>query len=385
MVGPVAGLSHPDLSSSGMVPTLRLPQPTEKLPQLLLALEDARARHDVSEECDLLLDLARAYSDAGDYPCAVDNLDGCLRQSAEHADESFAGQAHLEAAYVHLRAKRLDRAVMSCEAALELSTKLRNRHLEVMALDRLSDVWAFSGRLSEAIACAEKRLLATEALDEQQVSPLLRLAELHLSARHHSESQALFERALAVAQRTAQERDESWVLARMARGALVMGEPQRAIELLSPRIEQVLSWSEMFDSARVLSVLGESYLELGYPDKAIAVFHRHRGLLRHHNDDRVRLLAQLTLAYRQLGRNADATTCFRECDGLSSKLGPASLPTLVVLSQTYLAIGEAQSSLFTAQMAAELAHRTPTVKAGHCWRKHEHSSASASWSGLLPV
>ena len=100
---PQAQVTPENLSSSGMVPTLRLPQPTEKLPQLLLALEDARARHDISEECDVLLDPARAYSDAADYPCAVDNLSACLRQST-HRDEWFAGEAHLEAAYVHLQA-----------------------------------------------------------------------------------------------------------------------------------------------------------------------------------------------------------------------------------------------------------------------------------------
>lgn len=114
----------------------------------------------------------------------------------------------------------------------------------------------------------------------------------------------------------------------------------------------------MFDSARVLSVLGESYLELELYDKAIEAFVRHRGLLRHQNDDRVRLLAQLTLAYRRLGRSADATNCFRECDSLSSKLSPARLPTLVVLSEAYLSNGEAQAAMFTAQLALDLAGKT---------------------------
>ena len=100
---------------------------------------------------------------------------------------------------------------------------------------------------------------------------LLRLAELQLSARRYPESRELFERALAAANRTEQERDESWVLARMARASLLMGEPKRTIELLTPRLEQVLSWSEMFDSARVLSVLGESYLEIGQADNAVTV------------------------------------------------------------------------------------------------------------------
>ncbi|MBL9044646.1 MAG: hypothetical protein JNM83_23745 [Myxococcales bacterium] len=366
IVGPVAGVSHGDLSSSGMVPTLRLPPPTEKLPQLLLALEDARSRHDISEECDLLLDLARSYSDAADYPCAVDNLNGCLMQSSKHADETFAGQALLEAAYVHLRAKQVDRAVQSCDAALALAEKLPNRPLTLMALDRLSDVWALSGHLPEAIASADKRLRLTEPSDEMQVPALLRLAELHLVARKYAESQRLFERALEAANRTAQERDESWVLARMARAALLMGQPQRAVALLSPRLEQVLSWSEMFDSARVLSVLGESYLELELYDKAIEAFARHRCLLRHQNDDRVRLLAQLTLAYRRLGRSADATNCFRECDSLSSKLGPASLPTLVVLSEAYLSNGEAQAAMFTAQLALDLAKTAPRSD-GESW------------------
>ncbi len=356
--GPVAGVGHANLSSSGMVPTLRLPQPTEKLPQLLLALEDARARHDKSEECDLLLDLARAYSDAADYPCAVENLDSCLKQSSQHIDESFAAQAHLEAAYVHLRAKRIDRAVQACEAALSLATKTQSQSLHFLALDRLSDVWALAGRLNEAIANAKRRLDATDLVDEAQVPALLRLAELHLSARHYPESRDLFERALAAAHRTEQERDESWVLARMARASLVMGEPQRAIELLTPRFEQVLSWSEMFDSARVLSVLGESHLEIGQPDKAVTAFNLHRNLLRHQNDDRVRLLAHLAIAHRQLGKTADAMACFRECDSLSSKLGPASLPTLVVLSQAYLEAGEAQAAMFTAQLAIDLVRST---------------------------
>ena len=352
--GPVAGVGHANLSSSGMVPTLRLPQPTEKLPQLLLALEDARARHDISEECDLLLDLARAYSDASDYPCAVDNLDSCLKQCSEHIDESFAAQAHLEAAYVHLKAKRFDRAVQSCEAALTLATKTNRQSLTVLALDRLSDVWALSGQLNEAISNAERRLAATDALDEAQVPALLRLAELQLSARRYPESRELFERALAAANRTEQERDESWVLARMARASLLMGEPKRTIELLTPRLEQVLSWSEMFDSARVLSVLGESYLEIGQADNAVTVFTLHRNLLRHQNDDRVRLLAHLAIAHRQSGKTADAMACFRECDALSSKLGPASLSTLVVLSQAYLEAGEAQAAMFTAQLAIDL-------------------------------
>lgn len=358
--GPVAGLGHANLSSSGMVPTLRLPQPTEKLPQLLLALDDARARKDVSEECDLLLDLARAYSDAADYPCAVENLDTCLHKSGDHIDQSFSGQAHLEAAYVHLRARQLERAVQSCEAAQRLAERTQQHTLMLLALDRLSDVWALSGKLPEAIASAEKRLALTESKDEAQVPALLRLGELHLSARCEERCWHYLEQALAAANRTAQERDESWVLSRMARAALQLGRPRQVIELLLPKLDTVLSWSEMFDSARVLSLLGEAYLELGQVDRAVAAFVRHRGLLRHHNDDRVRLLANLSLGYRQLGSAKEAAAAFAECDALASKLGPASLATLVVLSQAYLQSGEAQAAMFTAQLGLDLArHGAP--------------------------
>lgn len=369
-VGPVAGMGSSNLSSSGMVPTLRLPQPTEKLPQLLLALEDARARKDLSEECDLLLDLARAYSDAADYPCAVENLDTCLHKSGEHIDKSFSGQAHLEAAYVHLRARQLDRAVQSCEAAQRLAEKTQQPALMLLALDRLSDVWALSGKLPEAIACAEKRLTLTDAKDEAQVPALLRLGELYLQARSREQCQRYLEQALAAANRTAQERDESLVLSRMARAALQLGNPRQVIALLTPKLDTVLSWSEMFDSARVLSVLGEAYLELGQVDKAVATFERHRGLPRHHNDDRVRLLANLSLCHRLLGQAKEAADTFAECDALASKLGPASLPTLVVLSRAYLQSGEAQAAMFTAQLGLDLArHGAPGMQSpdGESW------------------
>lgn len=365
-VGTAAGISHADLSSSGMVPTLRLPQPSEKLPQLLLALEDARARDDVSEVCDLLLDLARAYSDAADYPCAVDNLSGCLRQSAQHSDETFVGQAHLEAAYVHLRAKQLDRAVQACEAALQFAEQHQSRPLLLLALDRLTDVWALSGRLPEAVATAKRRLAATDESAQSQVPALLRLAELLLSARHFDDSNRYFARALSAAHKTGQEHDESRVTARMARAALIQGHPKRAIELVSAHLEQVVSWSEMFDSARVLSVLGEAYLELGMTDKAVSTLARHRTLLRHQNDDRVRLLANLTLAYRKNGQSAEAAACFRECDSLSSKLGPATLPTLVAQSAAFLDCGEAQSAMFCAQLALDLS-RAKEQPDGESW------------------
>ena len=365
-MGPAAGTSHADLSSSGMVPTLRLPQPTEKLPQLLLALEDARARHDISEECDVLLDLARAYSDAADYPCAVDNLSACLRQSTQHRDEWFAGEAHLEAAYVHLRAKQLDRAVQACEAALRLAEQRKSSTLTVQALDRLTDVWTLSGRLPEAIAAAQKRLHATAESPASRVPVLLRLGELQLSSRRYSESSESFAAALAAAERTGQERDESRVIARMARAALLQGQPQRAVEQISAKLEQVVSWSELFDSARVLSVLGEAYLELGMPGKAVVALLRHRSLLRHHNDDRVRLLALLSIAHRQAGQHADAVACLRECDGLTSKLGPATLPTLVTLSCAFVECGEAQASMFTAQLALDQARNRETAD-GESW------------------
>ena len=48
---------------------------------------------------------------------------------------------------------------------------------------------------------------------------------------------------------------------------------------------------------------------------------RHRLLLRHHNDDRVRLLALLSIAHRQAGQHADAVACLRECDGLTKSSG----------------------------------------------------------------
>ncbi len=364
--GSAAGVSHADLTSSGMDPTLRLPQPSEKLPQLLLALEDARARHDVSEECDLLLDLARAYSDAADYPCAVDNLSGCLRQSAQHSDEMFVGQAHLEAAYVHLRAKQTERAVQACEAALKYAEQRQNRALAMLALDRMTDVWVLSGRLPEAIATAKRRLTATDESPESQVPARLRVAELLLLARSFDESNRYFTSALAAAHKTGQEHDESRVTARLARAAVIQGDPRWAIELVSARLEQVVSWSEMFDSARVLSVLGEAYLELGMVDKAVTALARHRTLLHHQNDDRVRLLANLTLAYRKSGLTAEAAACYRECDSLSTKLRSATLPTVVAQSTACLEGGEAQSAMFCAQLALDLG-RSREQPDGESW------------------
>lgn len=363
---PAAGTSHADLTSSGMVPTLRLPQPTEKLPQLLMALEEARAKHDISEECDVLLDLARAYSDEADYPCAVDNLTGCLHQATQHQDEGFAGQAHLEAAYVHLRAKQIDRAVQACNAALKLAEERKIPSLTILSLERLTDVWALSGRMTEAIETAQRRLQVTDASPVAQVPALLRVAELLAWVRRYSESSEFFGKALVAAHSTGQEHEESRVIARLSRVALLQGQPQRAVELITAKLEQVVSWSELFDSARVLMVLGGAYLELGMPDKAVTALARHRTLLRHHNDDRVCLLALLAIAYRRAGQSAEATACIRDCDHLTSKLGPATLQTLAIQSTAFLECGEAQSAMFTAQLGLDLARSRETPD-GESW------------------
>jgi tetratricopeptide (TPR) repeat protein len=360
--GPAAGTSQADLSAQNLVPTLRLPQPTEKLPQLLLAVEDARARKDPSEESDLLLELALTYSDAGDYPCALDNLASCLALAPQHTDESFCGHVHLVEARIHLRAKKFDAAEKACQKAASFADKTQNPSLKHQALDRLGDVWTLANQPEKAIAAAKLRL----ADSGDSVPAWLRLSELLLSARRFDACDDCLDKAHDAAVRARQDLAENRVLAQKARVALVRGEPQRVLALLSGKVERVLTWSELFDSARVLTVYGAAQLELRKFDAAIESFLHHRRLLRHHNDDRVRLLSLLAIAYKQRGQKVDAEACFRDCEKLSNALGPATLTTLVIQSLACLVCEKIQAATFFAQLALDLA-RSEARPDGESW------------------
>lgn len=365
-LGEPAATSHADLSSSGYVPTLRLPQPTEKLPQILLAVEDAQKRQDPTEEGDLLLDLAETYADARDYPCAMQSLDTCLKLASRHEDASFSTRVHLRAALIHLRNRKPERALDCCQNAVASAEKNGDVVLKLHAQDRAADVCLLSGRLGEAIKRSQTRLLATPAEPVLQLPALLRLSDLLLIERRFAECSECLQTALTMAQQTGQEHHESRVAVRQAYAALVQGHPRQTVTLITRRFSETIAWSELFDSARVLTVLGAAYLELRLFDQAIAALTKQLSLLRHVNDDRLRVLALLSIAQHGRGDRSEAATYFRETQRMVGLLGPASFSTLIALSTAALGCGEAQAAQFHAQLALDLA-RSRSVPDGENW------------------
>ncbi len=110
----------------------------------------------------LLADLAEAHAGLGDRRAAADCFDEARTSWAARAQE---GDAHLLAEQlgvmmaegrVALRAGRLDEAIASLLAALDLADRTDHRELELELNDLLVTAYKQAGRLSEALEQRER-------------------------------------------------------------------------------------------------------------------------------------------------------------------------------------------------------------------------------------
>jgi tetratricopeptide (TPR) repeat protein len=112
-----------------------------------------------------------------------------------------------------------------------------------------------------------------------------------------------------------------------------------------------------------LTVLGDAYLEVGDPRRAMKLYERHRGLLRHENEDKSYLLSCMVVACLLLSEREQALTFLRESVEVFSRFPSPRAETVDALVRAYLELGEPRRALELSQSALEVARKKGDARA----------------------
>ena len=201
-----------------------------KLPQLLLALEDARARKDLSEECDLLLDLARRTRMRRTIRARSKTWTPvCTRAASTSTSRFRTGAPRSGVCALAGKAARLGGAIVRGGAA---TGKTQQPALMLLGAGSAVGRGRCRGSCRKRFACLEKAADADGRKDEVQVRALLQLGDCtrrRAVAKQCQRPEQRWRRRIG----PSKSRDESLVPPRMARAALQLN-PRQVIALLTP-------------------------------------------------------------------------------------------------------------------------------------------------------
>lgn len=352
--------------SSATVPVVRHVERSDRVRQLEAEVEAARAAQESPRVIAALLELAEALTDGQSREHAASLYEECLPLLRSAGSTAEEGQVLLKLAYTYFSARLFDKACEAYERTYAHAKTHGDPRLQGRALDGLADSFVLQFKWDRAVEAMQRRLAVAQSVGERPAmfAALLRLGEWSLQAGDESAGLDYLQRSLEEARQRESTRDESRALCRLGKALLTLGQPHRTVALLATNIERALSWSETFDSSRVLSVLGDAYLELGDLEHAVSTYERHRTLLRHANEDKAYLLANLATAHLQRGNREPGLACLTEAEEILAKLQNAARPdTLDVIGRAHLEVGEARKAMTYAQQALERARKKDDAQA----------------------
>lgn len=353
-------------TAAATVPVVRHVERSDRVKQLEAEVEAARAAHESPRVIAALMELAEALTDGQSRERAAALYEECLPLLRSAGSVAEEGQVLLKLSYTYFSARLFDKSCEAYERTYAHGKAHNDPRLQGRALDGLADSYVLQFKWDRAVEAMQRRLAVAQSVGERPAmfTALLRLGEWSLQAGNESAGLDYLQRSLEEARQRESTRDESRALCRLGKALFMLGQPHRTIALLANNVERALSWSETFDSSRVLSVLGDAYLEIGDLEHAVSTYERHRSLLRHANEDKAYLLANLATAHVQRGNRDSGLACLRESEEILAKLQNAARPeTLDAIGRAHLEVGEARKAMTYAQQALERARKKDDAQA----------------------
>jgi tetratricopeptide (TPR) repeat protein/predicted Ser/Thr protein kinase len=297
--------------------------------QLRVLAAEARTVGYLPLEAEILLELGRAQTGAGEYQAAEVTLSRAEQVADEGRHDRARGAALLEQVEVTGRwLGHYAQAEADASRAAHVARRLRDRELEWGALDAMSRVHGYMGRLAEAVAEGRRSVaLAEELFDDGD----LRRARAHAGLAiplaeqgHLDEAMAMDRLALAISERA-------------------LGETHPAMVRLQTNIATNLAW-------------------LGRPAEALPIAERAAELARRqYGDTHPQLgLAENLVGYtlNLLGRHRDAIAANSRALAIAERAGPDSADAvypLVGLGESWLGVGEPARALPLLERATRIA------------------------------
>jgi tetratricopeptide (TPR) repeat protein/predicted Ser/Thr protein kinase len=297
--------------------------------QLLVLAAEARAIAYLPLEAEVLLELGRAQTGAGEYAAAEATLGRAEQLADEARHDRVRAAALLDRVEVTGRwLGHYAQAERDASRAAHVARRLRDRELEWGALDALSRVHGYMGRLAEAVAEGRRSVaLAQELFGDGD----LRLARAHAG--------------LAIPLAEQGQLDEAMAMDRLALAISerALGDTHPAMVRLQTNIATNLAW-------------------LGRPAEALPIAERAADLARRaYGEAHPQLgLAENLTGYvlNLLGRHRDAIAANTRALAIADRTGTDSADAvypLVGLGESWLAVGDAARALPLLERATRIA------------------------------
>jgi tetratricopeptide (TPR) repeat protein len=221
--------------------------------------------------------LSRCLRERGDVSASVRLAEEALRRLTAAGSESTDSAVHLAATLLAALIVRGDlvRAHQLAVQLIERAERIGSPRARIWAYWEAAYVAEMRGEYDEGIAWIERAL----ALHGEQEDPRnlcrLRLAFAGLLLRARPDQAEHVHRLLLrtredIDASAASEIDVAWCLTSLAQAEIVLGRPEKAVELASEAVE-MLGDSPRRAAAWALAVLGEAYVRLGLRTEAVGV------------------------------------------------------------------------------------------------------------------
>jgi tetratricopeptide (TPR) repeat protein/predicted Ser/Thr protein kinase len=297
--------------------------------QLLVLAAEARAIAYLPLEAEVLLELGRAQTGAGEYAAAEATLTRAEQVADEARHDRVRGAALLDRVEVTGRwLGHYAQAEGDASRAAHVARRLRDRELEWGALDALSRVHGYMGRLAEAVAEGRRSVALAEELfgdgDLRRARAHAGLAIPLAEQGHLDEAMAMDRLALAISERA-------------------LGDTHPAMVRLHTNIATNLAW-------------------LGRPAEALPIAEHAADLARRaYGEGHPQLgLAENLTGYvlNMLGRHRDAIEPNRRALAIADRTGTDTADAvypLVGLGESWLGLGDAARALPLLERATRIA------------------------------
>jgi CHAT domain-containing protein/Tfp pilus assembly protein PilF len=326
-----------------------------------------QAAGDVRGEVESLFERASLQSEQGDFKGAL----AWHRKALERARESgwVEGEARALAtvAWCYLQLSCPDEAIELYRKSLALWRWAGGPYEQAAALQKLGKAYEKKHDLESALRSFEEAFSRAEDGEDlaQQGRALSSLGASHYYLGHSGEAREIWEKGLDLSRNGGDEDTEALLLNNLAVLYHNRGQFQRAVDLYTQVAERI----SLADSGLVRSNLGNLFLEMGSPEKALENYARAKAAYHatHELEKEMDALVNVGRARLQMGDVQTALAEFEEARrALPEPRAPWSAFYSIGLAQTELRRPrEALTALNTALGIADATHDLSRQAAAH--------------------
>jgi tetratricopeptide (TPR) repeat protein len=207
----------------------------DALPELLLALEEARGLGDRPSTAVSLSSLGKLYWTIGRNEEATAAFERALELARELGDRQLEGNVLDSLGVLHTHRGQVKKARQLFEQALDIARAQGDRQLEAQTLANLAVVDCYEGRLSEARALSQQGLSIVQAIGDRiwEGYTLDNLGVIDFRAGQLEPAHVQFEQAVAIARQVGDRRLEGIGVGHLAMVRVEQGSLASALELFN--------------------------------------------------------------------------------------------------------------------------------------------------------